>query len=340
MQTAVVVGPAGEEIFPDKYGRVKVQFHWDREGSDDVNSSCWVRVATYWAGTQWGAVHIPRIGQEVIVDYVEGDVNHPIIVGSVYNADMMPPYPLPGKKTVSTVKSRSTKGGAKDNYNEFRFEDLKGKEQVFLQAERDKDVRVKAESRTWIGGNRHRIVKKSQKERVDQDKHSSVGGNYVFETGGNKHIKTNGSVYEKISGNHESTLDGNSIEKTSGSNDVTVSGDHIGKVAGKMSLTVGGSLEQKSGTKFAHEAGQEIHLKAGMKVVIEAGMQLTLKGPGGFVDIGPAGVTIQGTMVLINSGGAAGSGSGSSPGSPAIPKAPQAPEEPDAADDGTNFDKM
>jgi type VI secretion system secreted protein VgrG len=142
VQTGTVVGPSGEEIFTDKYGRVKVQFHWDRQGGSDSNSSCWMRVGTFWAGKQWGAIHIPRIGQEMIVDFVEGDVDRPIIVGSVYNADMMPPYTLPGKKTVSTVKSRSTTGGDDNSYNEFRFEDLKGKEQVFLQAERDEDVRV------------------------------------------------------------------------------------------------------------------------------------------------------------------------------------------------------
>ncbi len=111
VQTAAVVGPAGEEIFVDKYGRVKVQFHWDREGQDDVNSSCWVRVATFWAGKQWGAIHIPRIGQEVIVDFLEGDVNQPIIVGSVYNADLMPPWTLPDNKTISGIKSRSSLQG-------------------------------------------------------------------------------------------------------------------------------------------------------------------------------------------------------------------------------------
>ena len=111
VQTATVVGPAGEEIFVDKYSRVKVQFHWDREGKDDVNSSCWVRVATFWAGTQWGAIHIPRIGQEVIVDFLEGDVNQPIIVGSVYNADMMPPWTLPDNKTDQRDQVPSSSAG-------------------------------------------------------------------------------------------------------------------------------------------------------------------------------------------------------------------------------------
>ncbi|MCL4402102.1 MAG: type VI secretion system tip protein VgrG [Acidobacteria bacterium] len=116
-QTATVVGPAGEEIFTDKYGRIKVQFHWDREGKNDIDSSCWLRVATLWAGKQWGIVHIPRIGQEVIVDFLEGHPDQPIVIGSVYNADQMPPYTLPDNKTQSGIKSRSSKGGGTDNFN-------------------------------------------------------------------------------------------------------------------------------------------------------------------------------------------------------------------------------
>ena len=120
-QSAVVVGQPGEEIFTDKYGRVKVQFHWDREGKSNADSSCWIRVSTLWAGKQWGMIHIPRIGQEVLVDFLEGDPDQPIIVGSVYNAEMMPPYTLPGEKTQSGIKTRSTLGGDSETFNEFCF---------------------------------------------------------------------------------------------------------------------------------------------------------------------------------------------------------------------------
>jgi type VI secretion system secreted protein VgrG len=146
-QTAVVVGPAGEEIFTDKYGRVKVQFHWDREGKNNADSSCWVRVGQLWAGRRWGASFWPRVGQEVIVDFLEGDPDQPIIVGSVYNADQMPPYLGDGPDAkhnkdnkVSGVKSCSTPGGS--GYNEMRFDDTKGKEQVFVHAQRNADTRV------------------------------------------------------------------------------------------------------------------------------------------------------------------------------------------------------
>ena len=151
VQLAMVVGPPGEEIFPDKYSRVKVQFHWDREGKNDLDSSCWIRVGTHWAGKQWGAIHIPRIGQEVIVSFEEGDVDHPIIVGSVYNADMMPPYILPDNKTQSGIKSRSSKNGTPDNYNEIRMEDKKGSEEILVHAEKDLTVEVEHNRTTTIG---------------------------------------------------------------------------------------------------------------------------------------------------------------------------------------------
>jgi type VI secretion system secreted protein VgrG len=282
-QTAVVVGPPGEEIFTDKYSRVKVQFHWDREGKNNADSSCWIRVATHWAGKQWGMIHIPRIGQEVVVDFAEGDPDQPIIVGSVYNAEQMPPYKLPDEKTKSTLQSRSTKGGGPKNFNEIRLEDKKGSEQIFINAEKDMDHRVENDSREFIKKDRHLIVEANQIELVKADKHSHVKGKLVE------------------------------------------------KVGGDLSLTVGAKRQEKIGTIDTVEAGQEIHLKAGMKVIIEAGVQISLVGPGGFIDIGPAGVTIQGTMVLINSGGSAGNGTASTP---------ETPKDPDVADDGTKTGKL
>ena len=140
--TAVVVGPPGEEIWPDKFGRVKVKFFWDRAKNSDDNSSCWVRVAHPWAGKNWGFVAIPRIGHEVVVDFLEGDPDQPIIVGSVYNAENMPPYSLPDNKTQTGIKSRSSKGGGSANYNEVRFEDKKGHELIHVQAERNLSTNV------------------------------------------------------------------------------------------------------------------------------------------------------------------------------------------------------
>jgi type VI secretion system secreted protein VgrG len=150
-QTAEVVGPSGEEIFCDKYGRVKVQFRWDRKGRRDADSSCWVRVGNVWAGNRWGGITIPRIGQDVIVAFEEGDPDRPIIVGSVYNAETMPPYDLPRNKTQSGLKSRSTTQGSPDNFNELRFEDKKGDEQVYFHAEKNFDRVVENNDTTKIG---------------------------------------------------------------------------------------------------------------------------------------------------------------------------------------------
>ncbi|HUU22577.1 MAG TPA: type VI secretion system tip protein VgrG [Phycisphaerae bacterium] len=285
-QTALVAGPSGEEIHTDQYGRVKVQFHWDRYSKADENSSCWIRVSQPWAGKKWGQMFIPRIGQEVIVEFLEGDPDQPIIVGRVYNGDAMPPYELPSNMTMSTIKSNSSKGGG--GWNELRFEDKKGSEQIFIHAQKNMDERVLADSKEWIGNDRHLIVKKKQYELIEEDKHLHVKGNHQEKIDKDMHLH--------VVGNENIKADQN-ISRQAGSN-----------------------TDEKTGMKWAHEAGQEIHLKAGMKVIIEAGLQLTIKGAGGFVDIGPAGVTIQGTMVNINSGGSAGVGSGSSPTSPTDPE--------------------
>jgi len=269
-QTAFVVGPKGEEIYVDKFGRVKVQFHWDRRGKYDENSSCWMRVSHLWAGKNWGAIYTPRIGQEVIVDFLEGDPDRPIITGRVYNAESMPPYTLPDEMTKSTIKTYSTKGGG--GFNEFRFEDKKGKEQIFMHAEKQMDLRVKADRFETIGANTHLVVYKSQYEEIKEDVH------------------------------------------------LHVIGDQNEKVDGTVSMTGGADLEVKVNSKYGFEAGQEIHMKAGMNMVFESGTALTLKVGGNFINISPAGVTIKGTMVLINSGGAAGSGAGAHPSAPTIAK--------------------
>jgi type VI secretion system secreted protein VgrG len=161
-QTAVVVGPQGEEIWPDKYGRVLVQFHWDREGKKDEKSSCWIRVAQPWAGKQWGAQHIPRIGQEVVVSFLEGDMDRPLITGMVYNADNMPPYKLPDNKTQTGIKTRSSKDGGADNFNELRFEDKKGSEDIYFHAEKDFHRVVENDDNLEVGNDQNRKIKNNR----------------------------------------------------------------------------------------------------------------------------------------------------------------------------------
>jgi type VI secretion system secreted protein VgrG len=191
-QTAIVVGPAGDEIYTDKYGRVKVSFHWDRYSQSNETSSCWVRVAHVWAGKQWGGIHIPRIGQEVIVEFLGGDPDRPIITGRVYNNDNMPPYDLPAKATQSGIKSRSSKQGSPENFNEIRFEDKKGEEEIYLHGEKDWNIHIENDKTQTIGrdeslsvgNNRTNSVEKDQSESIGNDLTQSVGKNAKTQVGG------------------------------------------------------------------------------------------------------------------------------------------------------------
>ncbi len=293
-QTAIVVGPSGEEIWTDKYGRVKVQFHWDREGKRDEKSSCWVRVGQSFAGKKWGSVFLPRIGQEVIVEFLEGDPDQPLITGTVYNAGTMPPFDLPAHATRTVIKTNSSKGGG--GFNELRFEDKKGSEQVFVHAEKDYHLRVKHEMREWAGADYHFRVKQEVREWVGAAQHSHVVGD--------RHVEVGGAAHEKVGGSSNI------------------------KVGGSLSIDAASALQQKLGTSAAIQAGTDIHLKAGTNVVIEAGATLTLKVGGSYVVVGPDGVSINGPMVKINSGGSPGSGAGASP------VAPVAPTDALEADDG------
>ncbi len=249
-QTAVVVGPAGEEIFTDKYGRVKVQFHWDRDGQYSADSSCWVRVATHWAGKRWGAIHIPRIGHEVVVDFLEGDPDNPIIVGSVYNADQMPAYLGQGPDSkhkhdpkISGIKSCSTPGG--NGFNEIRFDDTKGKEQVFLHAEHDLDQRVENDSREIIHHDRHQIIGHSregekhgdQREEVFKDKHIKVHKDHIEHIGGNMEQLVGG--IDGGPGNQDISLKGAKKETIGMDSHVHVKMNRNEKADMNQSLTVG-----------------------------------------------------------------------------------------------------
>jgi len=342
LQTAVVTGPKGEEIYTDKYGRIKVQFFWDREGKKDENTTCWIRVAEPWAGKRWGSTFTPRIGQEVVVSFLEGDPDRPMVIGSVYNGDQMRPYLGEGLDSkhkhdpkLTGVMSCSTKGG--QGYNELRMDDSKGKEQVFIHAERNMDVRVKNDSLERIIANRYQIIGwekdgnkgGDQREMVYKDKHLKIHRNHIEQVGGDMQLRVGGIDGQ---GNQDIQIDADKKETIDGDSHLHVRKSRNERIDASQSLTVGGDQDEKVGTKHALEAGQEIHLKAGMKVIVEAGTQISLKVGGNFVDISPAGVTIMGTMVLINSGGSAGSGSGSHPTAPTDAQK-AAPTDPETADD-------
>jgi type VI secretion system secreted protein VgrG len=203
-QTAMVVGKAGEEIWTDQYGRIKVQFHWDRLGKEDENSSCWVRVAQSWAGKNWGAMAVPRIGMEVVVSFLEGDPDRPLVTGCVYNSDAMPPYPLPAEQTKSTIKSNSSKGG--EGFNELRFEDKKGAEEVFMHAERDflrvvkNDDVLKVGFETASKGDQTIAIKNNQKLDIGADQNVDIKGLQAVKAGTTIVIEAGTSIELKVGG--------------------------------------------------------------------------------------------------------------------------------------------
>ncbi len=205
-QTAVVVGKKGEEIWPDEYGRVKVQFHWDQEGKKDENSSCWVRVTQMWAGKNWGTLFIPRIGAEVIVSFLEGDPDRPIITGTVYNASQVVPYSLPGEKTKSTMKTNSSLGGG--GFNEFRFEDKKGSEEIYFHGEKDWNIDIKNNKNQNIGNNETLSVAQNRTKTIGFNQFETIGMNKTETVGINQEIIV-GARYELICGASKITVESN-----------------------------------------------------------------------------------------------------------------------------------
>ncbi|HUD12236.1 MAG TPA: type VI secretion system tip protein TssI/VgrG [Terracidiphilus sp.] len=367
-QTAVVVGKSqdqnsgdadsgsdGEEIWVDKYGRVVVLFPWDRAGA----CSCWVRVSQDWAGQGWGSMTIPRVGQEVIVSFIEGDPDRPIVTGRVYNATQVVPYKLPDYQTRSTFMTRSSKGGSASTYNELRFEDKTGAEQVFIRAQYDYDTQVLHDTREAIGNNRSLTVAKDQMETVGGDLHTQVTGGVIETVGKDVNTNITGGVVEQVGKDVNTTVTGGVIESVGKDVNTTVSGgliESVGKDANTsvsqnlnvktgqaINMNAGTNLVSASATAYSHNAGTSIDLKGGTTVTIEAGVTLTLVSGGNSIVIGPSGVSITGTMVMINSGGGGGSAnapSPTSPTSPASPTSPGSPTDPDKADDGKTGTKL
>ncbi len=302
-QTAMVVGPSGEEIHTDEHGRVKVQFHWDRYGKLDENSSCWVRVAQVWAGKNWGAIHVPRIGQEVIVSFLEGDPDHPIITGRVYNGDSKPPYDLPANKTQSGIKTRSSKDGAPANFNEIRFEDKKGEEQVYVHAE--KNLKAVIENDRTITVQHDEIVE------VKNDRTAEVGNDETVKVVKN-HSASIGENETRSVGKNRTTSIGDDDQADVGKNYILKAGDKITLETGmaKIVMSKNGDIEisgknitVKGMANIALKATQKLEMK-GMQIQGE-GTQLQLKGTqtvveGAMLDLkGSAIASLKGALTKI-----------------------------------------
>jgi len=327
-QTAVVVGPGGDEIYTDKYGRVKVQFHWDRLGQKNENSSCWIRVSQPWAGTAWGGIAIPRIGQEVVVDFLEGDPDQPIITGRVYNAEQMPPYALPANMTQTGIKSRSSKGGGPDNFNEIRFEDLKGSEQLFIHAEKNQDIEVENDETHWVGHDRTKTidndetthVKHDRTETVDNNETITVHGNRTETVDKNETITISGNRSENVAKDESITIGKNRTEGVSGNESISIGKDQTISISGnklltidkKESITVGDSRTDEVakdetisiGKNRKAEIGQDDSLNVAKKLIVDAGDSITLTTGSASITMKKDGtITIKGKDITIQGSG-------------------------------------
>lgn len=302
-QTAMVVGKSGEEIWTDKYGRVKVQFHWDREGKEDEHSSCFVRVAQGWAGKGWGMMLLPRIGMEVIVSFLEGDPDRPLVTGCVYNSDAMPPYDLPAHQTRSTIMSNSSKGGG--GYNEIRFEDKKDSEEIYVQAERDfnrvvknndtlkvgfekadkgdQTIEIKNDQSLDVGHDQTIHVANDQTSTIDHDQTETIANDQTLKVNNNQTIKI--AVDQKLD------VGGNQTVAVTGDQKVTVSKTIVIEATTSIELKVGASSVKIEPAKITVKA-PELMIQADAKAAVTAGATMDINGG--------AMLTIAGSLVKIN----------------------------------------
>lgn len=259
-QSALVVGPKGEEIWIDKLGRIKVQFYWDREGKNDDASSCFVRVMQPWAGTGWGHSFIPRIGMEVIVNFLDGDPDRPLITGSVYNGDNEIPFK---SKTQSGIRTRSTKKGTAANCNELRFDDLKNAEQVYIHAEKNMDTEVENDETLTVDHDRTKIIKHDENSTIENDRNKSVNHDQTEAIANNKTIT--------VGNNHTESIDKNKK--------LSVGENHTESIGKDMTLMVGDNLSEDIGKKLKIVAGDEILLKTGAaSILMKSNGDITIKG--------------------------------------------------------------
>lgn len=308
VQTAVVTGKSGEEIYTDKFGRIKVQFHWDREGQKDENTTCWIRVAQFWAGKGWGAWYLPRIGQEVVISFEEGDPDRPLVTGSVYNAEQTVPYALPGDATKSTLKSESSKGG--DGFNEIRFEDKKDDEEIFIHAQKDHNVVILNDSTRDVENDETIDIKMNRTVTVEEgDETFTVSkGNRTFE------VSKGNETYTIATGTRDISVKDDETHTNSANFTHDVTGDYTLSVGGNMTIEVTGSLSIKckdwkseAQTTMAAKAGTSMDMKSGTDMKVTAGTNMTNKAlmitseaSTTHTVKGGAMLTLKGGMVMVN----------------------------------------
>lgn len=316
-QTAIVVGKAGEEIWTDEYGRIKLQFPWDRDGKNDETSSCWVRVVLPWSGKGFGMQFIPRIGQEVIVTFIDGDPDRPLVTGCVYNGDNTLPYALPANQTQSGIKTQSSKGGG--GFNELRFEDKKDAEEVFLQAQKDFKINVLNDTTATVGHDetltvqnaRTRTVKEGDETvTLEKGKRSvtiqtgsdnlDVKDSRTVTVGADQTHSTGGNYTHKVTGDYSLTVDGNLTIKVTGTLTLQSGGSFTIKSGADLAAQASTSISQKAGTSLSNQAGTSLENKAGTTMTNDAGISLTNKAAASQTVDGGGMLTIKGGLVQVN----------------------------------------
>jgi len=326
VQTAIVTGPAGEEIYPDEHGRVKVQFHWDREGKNDEKSSCWIRVSQAWAGAGWGAMYIPRIGHEVIVDFIEGDPDRPIITGRVYHGTNKPPYDLPGEKTKSTIKSDCSIGGG--GSNEFRFEDKKGSEEIYIHGQKDWTIAIDNDKNQTVGNNETLSVGSNRTKTVGVDQSETIGANKTIKVGANhsetiganktetvaintaetigvaKELTIGGAYQVTVGAAMNETIGAAKAEEIGAAKSVNVSGNSSENIGSNKSVDAGKDISAKSGKKMSLDSGDDFSIKGDKKGVIDIKDQLTIKCGSASIILKKNGdISIQGKNINVKGSG-------------------------------------
>jgi type VI secretion system secreted protein VgrG len=276
--TAIVTGSSGEEIWTDSLGRIKVKFHWDRVSAADENSSCWVRVAQASAGAGWGHLFLPRVGQEVVVSYVDGDPDRPLVTGSVYNGQMSPPVGLPGSQTQSVMRSRSSKSGTAGN--EIRMEDKLNSEELYFHAQKDMNVAIEnALSTTVIAGDETHLVKKGNRTltvETGNETHTVKGTRAVDVTGDETHT-SHATFKHTTTGDYTLKISGNLVIDVSGSISIKAGTSLASQAGTSLTSQAGTTLGNKAGTTLSNE-GVEIQSKASAMQTVDGGAMLTLKG--------------------------------------------------------------
>ncbi len=276
IQTATVVGESGEEISTDSFARIKVQFHWDQEGQNDENSSCWIRVAQTWTGSGWGAVWVPRIGQEVVVTFLEGDPDRPLVIGSVYNQENTPPLSLPDEKTRSTWKSNSSTGGG--GFNEIGFEDKKEEELLWMQAQKDMELTVLNDRTTNVQNDETHTVKNNRTTTIEEGNESltvTQGDRTLAIQAGKETYSVASTRDITVTGDETHTNEAAFTHKVTGDYTLEVTGSLTLKVTGSITVQTAQSLTLKIGQSGTVEAGQSLTLKAGQSITVQAGQSLT-----------------------------------------------------------------